>query len=196
MVRINSPQVKRVIIVHGWEGSPGGDWMPWLRNKLKNKGFDVIIPAMPNPDVPIFNDWLDKLKNEIANPDQNTYLIEHSLGCITILRFLESLRDKQKVGGVIFIAGFAHDLEYEGYKGELHSFFETPVNWNKIKSKANKFVIIHSKDDEWVPVKHNRIYQEKLGAESIVLDGYGHFSGDEGVTEVPVVLEKLLEIAK
>lgn len=151
---------------------------------------------MPNPDTPVFNEWFSKLREEITNPDENTYLVGHSLGCITILRFLESLDVNQKVGGAIFVAGFGHDLEYKGYNGELSSFFETPIDWEKIKTKANKFVVVHSRDDEWVPLEHNKLYQDKLGAESIILNGFGHFSGDDGVAELPVVLSKLLEIAK
>lgn len=188
--------MKRVFIIHGWEGNPNEGWFPWFKKELEQERFEVVIPAMPNSDTPVFDEWLLKLKGEIKNPDKNTYLVGHSLGCITILRFLETLNDDQKVGGAIFVAGFGHDLEYKGYKGELSSFFETPIGWNKIKTKANKFVIIHSKDDEWVAIEHNKIYEEKLGAESVVLNGFGHFTGDEGVTQVSIVLEKLLEIAK
>jgi len=151
---------------------------------------------MPNPDTPNLDKWLSKLKEAIVDPDENTYLVGHSLGCIAILRFLESLDEDQKIGGVIFVAGFGHDLEYEGYKGELSSFFASPTDWNKIKTKANKFVIIHSEDDPWVPIEHSKIYEEKLGAESIILNGYGHFTDGDGVTELPIVLSKLLEIAK
>lgn len=188
--------MKRVFIVHGWEGSPNKEWFPWLKKEVEQKGFDVSVPAMPNPETPTLDTWLSKLKEEIVNPDENTYLVGHSLGCITILRFLEILNDDQKVGGAIFVAGFGHDLEYQGYNNELQSFFETPIDWGKIKTKANKFVIIHSRDDEWVPIEHNRTYKERLGAESIILNGFGHFSGDEGVTKLPIALEKLLEIAK
>ncbi len=35
----------------------------------------------------------------IGNPDNETYLVGHSLGSPTILRYLESLQDDQMIGG-------------------------------------------------------------------------------------------------
>ena len=188
--------MKRVFIVHGWEGTPEKDWMPYLKHELVKRGFDAIVPRMPNTENPKMDEWVPYLNSQITNPDENTFIVAHSLGCITTLRVLEDFDDKQKIGGAIFVGGFGHDLNYKDYNGELASFFEKPIDWEKIKTRANKFVVIHSEDDEWVPVLHNKIYKDKLAAESIVLNGFGHFTAEEGSTEVPIVLQKLLEIAK
>lgn len=188
--------MKRVFVIHGWEGYPEGGWRPWLKNKLEEKGFDVTVPAMPDTANPTFNKWIPFLKNLVGKPDKDCYFVGHSLGCITILRYLESLKQNQKVGGVILVAGFGEDLDYKGYKGELTSFYEKPIDFEKIKKASKKFIAIHSTDDPYVDIKNNKLFVEKLGAESIIMDNMKHFSGDDGIMKLPIVLEKLLQASR
>src|SRR3989338_4810593 len=109
---------------------------------------------MPNSDNPTYGKWIPYLE-KIARPiSQNDYIVGHSLGCITILRFLENLQPGQKVGGVVLVAGFGTDLTYQGYQGELSNFFETPLNWNQIRENCQKFVVVQSNNDEWVPARY------------------------------------------
>lgn len=185
---------RRAILVHGWEGYPDEGWRPWLKGELEQRGFEVIIPAMPETATPTLETWLSFLTQIVGNPHEYTYFVGHSLGCITILRYLETLGDRQLVGGVVLVAGFGHDLEYESYKGELSSFFKAPLEWEKIKKHSKKFVAIHSTDDPYVSLKHNKLFQEKLGANSIIAEKMKHFSGSDGITKLPIVLRELLEM--
>ena len=187
--------MKRVISVHGWGGYPQEGWRPWLGKELSEKGFEFINPEMPYTENPTQDKWVTLLAETIGKPNGNTYLIGHSLGCITILRYLEGLKPDEKVGGVILVAGFGEDLEYNGYKGELSSFFQTEINWEEIKKHCNKFIAIHSKDDPWVLIKNNKLFEEKLGARSIIQNGMKHYSGDDGLTELPLVRDLILEIS-
>ncbi len=79
---------KRVFIIHGWEGSPQGDWFPWLKKELETKSFVVEVPIMPDTMHPTLEGWLGHLKKITGEPNENTYFIGHSLGVITILRYL------------------------------------------------------------------------------------------------------------
>lgn len=187
--------MKRVIIVHCWEGYPDYCWYSQTKKELEERGFEVSVPEMPETANPKLSGWLPKLKEVIGNTDENLYLVGHSLGCITILRFLENLEDNQKVGGVVFVAGFTDDL---GYK-ELANFFETEINFAKIKTKAKEFIAIHSDNDPYVDLKYGDIFKEKLEAEIIVLHNKGHFSGEvdneESCTSLPEVTEAILKIS-
>lgn len=186
----------RVFLIHGWEGHPEEGWRPWLKKKLEEKGFEVIVPAMPDTATPTMDKWVPYFAQTVGTPDENTYFVGHSLGCVTILRYLEILKEGEKVGGVVLVAGFGQDLEYEDYKGELSSFFTQPVNEQEIRKHCNKFVAIHSDNDPYVPLKHADIFKEKLGAEIIVQKGMKHFSGDDGITELPIVLDSVLKLIK
>lgn len=187
--------MKRVFLIHGWEGYPEEGWRPWLKKELENKGYEAIVPAMPDTATPTLEKWLPYLAEIVGALDKDCYFVGHSLGCIAILRYLETLKENQMVGGAILVAGFSHDLEYEGYKGELKSFFKTPLLWEKIKKHCKKFVVLHSYDDPYVPIKHADIFKDKLNADVIKMENMKHFSGSDGIMKLPIVLEKLLEIS-
>ena len=104
---------KRVFIVHRWEGNSQSDWYPYIRSELKNKGFIVEIPEMPDSLNPKIDKWVSTLKNLIKNPDSNTFFIGHSIGCQTILRYLDSLNKDIKIGGAIFVSGWFNIKYFE-----------------------------------------------------------------------------------
>lgn len=186
---------KRAIIVHCWSGYPDYCWYPSVKDSLERVGFSVTVPVMPDTDAPRLSEWLPKLKEVVGAPDEKTYLIGHSAGCITIMRYLESLPENYKLAGVVFVAGFTHDLGFE----ELKNFFKTPIDFDKIKSRAKHFVAIASNDDPFVPVDQAEVLKEKLGAEVIMIDNAKHFSGaadgEDSCTELPFVTESILNMS-
>lgn len=151
--------MKRVVIVHCWDGDPEYCWYPQTKKELEEKGFEVVVPEMPETGTPKLSLWLPKLQQVVPDPDEDLYLVGHSAGVITIMRYLEKLEDDQKVGGVVFVAGFTEDLGFE----ELKNFFVQPIDFEKIKSKAKNFVAIYSDNDPYVPLKFGDIFKEKIG---------------------------------
>ncbi len=203
--------MKRAVIVHCWDGYPDYCWYPQTKKELEEKGFKVLIPEMPETNLPKLSLWLPKLQETIGQPDQNLFLIGHSSGCITIMRFLETLGANQKIGGVVFVAGFTDDLGFP----ELSNFFETPIDFEKvklrvstdavsfpprrkIKTKAHHFVAIQSDDDPYVPLKYGDILKQKLGAKLITKHQMGHFSGPvdntTSCTSLPDVTQSILSM--
>ena len=187
---------KRVFLIHDWEGSPQRDWIPWLKNRLEQQGFAVFVPLMPIPDEPTLKGWVPFIAQRAGFPTKNDYFVGHSLGSIAILRYIETLRTTEEIGGAVLVAGFSHDLEYPGYYNELASFFKRPIKWEKIKSHCQKFIAIASDNDPYVPLAHGEILKENLGAELIVEHNMKHFSGDDGITQLPIVLESMLKISQ
>lgn len=184
---------KRVFFIHGWEGHPEEGWRPWLKNELEKRGFEVYIPAMPNTNHPNLNAWLKHLSKTVNVPDENCCFVGHSLGCITILRYFEALKNNQKVSGAVLVAGFTSNL---GYK-DLNSFFTKPINWKKITSHCKKFIAIHSDNDPWVSLHYGKeFFKEKLHAEIIIENNMKHFSGDDGINKLPSALKSVLKISK
>lgn len=189
--------MKRVIIVHCWSGTPDYCWYPWVKNELEAKGFEVIVPQMPETDKPKLALWLPKLTETVGEPNEETYLIGHSIGTVTIMRYLEQLPKGQKVGGAVLVAGFNDDLGFE----ELANFFQTSLDLAKIREKSMKgFVNIHSDDDQYVPAVHSKNLQDGLGGEAIMLHNKGHFSGpvdnEAACTELPEVVSAIEKLAK
>ena len=187
--------MKRVFLIHGWEGFPEEGWRPWLRKKLEDKGSEVIVPAMPDTKKPTQEVWLPFLQGLVGTPTKNDFFVGHSLGCITILRFIENLKEGEKIGGAVLIAGFGADLKYNGYKHELATFFDATINWAKIRSHCTKFISIHSSNDPWVSIENSELFKQMLNAETLVIPNMKHFSGDDGVNELPIALESVLKLS-
>jgi len=182
---------KRAFLIHGWEGSPEEGWRPWLKKELEKKGFKVFVPAMPETNNPHIDKWVPYLAGLVGNPTENDYFLGHSLGCITILRYLEGLKEGERVGGVILVAGFTDDLSYK----ELSSFFQKPIDFSKIKSHCKEFIAIHSDNDPYIALSYGDIFKEKLNAKLIIQHNMKHFSGDDNIVELPVALNTILGIS-
>ena len=187
--------MKRVFLIHGWEGYPEEGWRPWLRKKLEDKGFEVIVPAMPDTKKPTIEVWLPFLRNLVEKPTKDDFFVGHSLGCITILRFIEHLKEDEKVGGAVLIAGFGADLNYNGYNHELATFFNATINWAEIKKHCSKFVSIQSSNDPFVSIENNELFKLMLDARTVVVPDMKHFSGGYGIIELPIALEYVLKIS-
>ncbi len=184
---------KKVFLIHGWEGYPEEGWRPFLKKDLEKKGFEVFVPAMPDTENPKMDVWLEHLEKTVDVPTKECYFVGHSLGCITILRYLEGLEKQEKVGGVVLVAGFTSNLGFE----ELSSFFKNSVDWDKIKSHCSKFIAIHSDNDPYVSLHYGlEIFKKKLGAEVIIEHNKKHFSGDDGITELPCVFNAVLKLSE
>lgn len=188
---------KRVFIVHGWGGNPQEGWFPWIKGELENKGFVVEIPSMPDTENPKIETWIPYLAKNVGKIDENTFFVGHSIGCQTILRYLESLPKNDKVGGAVFVAGWFNlkDLDSEEKK-IAKPWIKTLINFENIKQHASKFTAIFSTNDPYVPLEDKNVFESKLGAKTIIEKDKGHFDENSGITQLPIALKSLLEIRK
>lgn len=187
--------MKRVFIIHGWEGFPEEGWFPWLKQELEAKGFAVQVPAMPDTETPVIEAWVAKLKEVVGTPDEHTYFVGHSIGCQAIMRYLQTIN--AKIGGVLFVGGWVNLLpasfEEEGAEAIARPWLDTPLDWDKLKQHT--FIAIFSDNDPFVPVADAKLFEEKLGATTIKVEKKGHFSGRDGIKKLSVVLDELLNMA-
>ncbi len=190
--------MKRAVIIHCWGGMPNYCWYPQTTVELEAAGFSVVVPEMPDTDHPRFDAWLAAATQSIGEPDEDLYLIGHSLGCITILRYLERLQAAQRVGGIVLVAGFAHSLGSD--YSEVDSFFQTPVNVAAVRTRAGSIVAIHSDNDPYVPMEYGEELKATYGAELMIKHQMGHFSGrvdsPESCTSLPDVSAAVIRMSE
>lgn len=179
---------KRAVLIHGYQGHPMHGWRPWLKEELQKNGWGVSVPAMPNADAPACEEWVETISQEVGGPSASCALVGHSLGCMAILRYLEGLAPGQKVGTVVLVAGFGRDIKMPA----LASFCALELDWATIRTHATRFEVIHSDNDPLLPLAEGEFVAERLGVK-VDVQHMGHFSSSEGTTQLPVVLEKLLE---
>lgn len=195
--------MKRVFIVHGWDGYPEEGWFPWLKQELEARGFRVVVPQMPSADEPVIEKWVSHLTHVVGVPDRETYFVGHSIGCQTIMRYLAGLPRDAHVGGVVFVAGFftLMNIDDANHQAIARPWLETSIDVARVRDVARENITaIFSKTDVWVPFLENeKVFREKLRARIIIEAGgepSGHFSGSDGVKELPVALDAVLKISQ
>ena len=179
----------KIYYVHGWaSNSIGPTWISWLKEECEKNGIEFIAFKMPNPGNPKISEWVEFLRDNIGELDEDTFLLGHSIGCQTILRYLESLPKDEKIGGCIFVAGWFNLLE-NAYEDENDKkiavpWIETDIDFNKVKKHTNNFVAIFSEDDPCVPVSDAELFKERLGARVIIKQHNGHFDDSKKIDEI------------
>ena len=192
--RPKQPATWRVIIVHGLRSHPADCWFPWLKQALEKRGFAVRVPRMPSPDAPEMKKWVATIARVVGEPDERTILVGHSLGVIALLRYLETLQSGFRVAGLVSVAGRVMGKPYKHYG--VSSFFQSPVRWNRIKSRVGTVRGIYSIDDPLVSTENGRMLQQKLGAKLILERNKGHFSRTDKVFALPIALRTVLALRK
>jgi predicted alpha/beta hydrolase family esterase len=183
--------MKRAIIVHQWMAGPDGDWRPWLKTELEKKGFEVLVPEMPDIDTPVIEAWIAKLSEVVGTPDKDTYFVGHSIGCQTILRYLENIQTP--VGGAVFVAGWFNLENLEDIETEeiAKPWIETSIDLEKVKKVLHKSTLLISDNDPFGCFEENKKKFTELGSKIITMKGGGHVSAEEGFTELPVGVTEL-----
>jgi len=113
---------------------------------------------------------------------------------------MEKLSLRIKIGGVIFIAPWIH-LKPETFEDKeteeiAKPWLETPINFERIKLRFKKMVCIFSDNDPFVPLSDKDIFNKKLDSEIIIEHKKRHFSGEDNIKDLPIALDKLIEISE
>lgn len=185
---------KRAIIIHCWGGSPHDGFYPWLATELEKNNFAVIVPEMPDTETPSIDAWVSHLAAVVGDADEHTFFVGHSIGCQTIMRYLETLPTDKKIGGAVFIAPWftLQELESAEEKDIVAPWLTTPIDFEKVTSHTKNFFALFSDDDPFVPLENKKLFEERLGAQTAVEHGKGHFTEGDGAKELPIALEKIL----
>lgn len=191
--------MKRVFIIHGWGGSPREKIHEWLSNELRNRGIQTFVLEMPNTENPTIDSWISFLEDNVGICNEETFFFGHSIGCQTIMRYLERLADNEKAGGAVFLAGWFNLDNMESEEEEIIAkpWIDTKIDFDKIKKTCKNFEVIISDDEPYGFVEENfNSFKNNLNANITIEHNKGHFTEEEGITQIPLVLTKLLEMMK
>ena len=182
--------MKRVILIHGWGGSSKDNWFPWLKDELEKYGYQVIVPDMQETDSPIIEKWVKCLSDNIDELGENTYFVGHSVGCQTILRYLEKV--DTPVGGAIFVAGWFNleNMEDETEENIAKPWIEIPINIEKIKSVLPKSTLIISDNDDYGAFEENKQKFKEFVTKEVILHNAEHITG----LKYPEILSETLSM--
>ncbi|KYG64825.1 hypothetical protein AZI86_11525 [Bdellovibrio bacteriovorus] len=178
----------KVFINHGYMASPDSHWFPWLKKQIEKEGGQVDVLQMPETNSPKAPAWNEVLKKEIKTPNEHTYFVGHSLGCINLLNYLSSLPESTRIGGIICVSGFSESLPNLTL---LNEFTAKKYDVNRLKKIAAQRVVIVAEDDQIVAPEITARLSKELEAPLHRIKKGGHFLDSDGFTEFPLVFSEL-----
>lgn len=191
--------MNKIYIIHCWDGTKEDGWYPWLDNELSNENNKVYRLNMPNTANPKIEEWVSFLDKQIETLDDKTYFIGHSIGCQTILRYLQT-KDICKIGGILFVAPWLDLLDYAIEDEESYNtaqpWLTIPIDFKKIKKFTNNISCIFSDNDYFVSLDQKDIFEELLNVKTIIVNNKGHISQDDNVYELKEILEECKKMIK
>ncbi|OGL66990.1 hypothetical protein A2856_00660 [Candidatus Uhrbacteria bacterium RIFCSPHIGHO2_01_FULL_63_20] len=179
----------RVILVHGFNSSPEGQFIPWLAPALKDRGFEVVTPRLDlklseEGDLKI-PELVEQMRGQAGFITSEDVLVGHSLGAFMVLQYLEGVEMTETPRAVVMVAP-----PWKVSKPELRRLFIVDLDADVLMWKAREYVVVHSKDDTMVPIEHARKLAEAFRAKFVETDGNGHFMGEQ----YPVLVEVIEDI--
>ncbi len=186
--------MKTIYLVHCWGGTSKDGWYPWIKEEISGEHINVETFDMPNTDKPDIKEWIDNLEKKVLNLDENTYFIGHSIGCQTIMRYLEN-KNVNKIGGILFVAPWIELLPYaindeESYK-IAYPWLNTQINFESIKKLTDNITCIFSDNDYFVSSNQKEKFKELLNAKIITVKNKGHISMEDNVYELDEILKEM-----
>lgn len=183
---------KKVFLIHGFQGTPNGGWRPYLMAELDKYDIYACALSMKNPNEPQLSEWLEEIKRHVdANPNDEIYLLGHSLGGTAILRFIEQF-DYKNIKGIVIASAPCHKNENE----KIRTFLNTDFNWSVMKGKVQNVVVIQGSDDPHVPMSDAEEITKELDGKLIVITNGKHLNGSAGFTQLPEALSALIDMLK
>lgn len=187
--------MRKIYLVHCWDGTSSDGWYPWIAESLKDDNTEVIKFNMPNTSKPKMAEWIETLNNKVKNLNNETYFIGHSIGCQTIMRYLET-KETIKIGGILFVAPWLdllpEAIEDEDSYNTAQPWLTMPMDFEKIKKFTNNINCIFSDNDYFVSLEQEKEFKDKLNAKTVVVKNKGHISQEDNVYE----LQEILDLSK
>ncbi|MDE1967232.1 MAG: class I tRNA ligase family protein, partial [Patescibacteria group bacterium] len=166
----------RFVIIHGYGGSAGKNFIPWLKAELEKRGHDVETPELPNTKHPIESEQVDHvLKN--CRLDENTVVIGHSLGAVVAMKALMKL--KKPISGLVLVAA-AMDPKHGKKHREYWEHFDFKFEYDLIRKLTGGKIAILSDSKEPQRRPYLKALSDSLEARLVETTGVEeHFCADQ-----------------
>jgi predicted alpha/beta hydrolase family esterase len=170
-------------VLHGWTGSGPDHWQTWLARRLAERGEKVAYPALPRPDEPRLDEWLEALREELARLGGERVVLCHSLACILWLQHARST--EERVDRVLLVAPPSPSVELPGVEG----FFPLEVTAEDVGRAAASTRLVCAPADPYCPEGADTLFGRPLGLPTDVVPGGSHLNTDAGYGPWPAVEE-------
>lgn len=183
--------MNNMFIIHGYQANINSHWFDWLAKEMAYYHYQVEIIYLPNTHHPQTSNWYaaldDRLKSKL---NENTLIVAHSLGVITILNYLSHQQFTPKIKGLFLISGFNETLDN---LPELDTYIkQTNVRCDKVNSQ--NVVTIAASEDPIVDVEATKRLSNELVVSTQIINHNGHFLDTEGYHTFEFLKDQIIAI--
>ena len=179
----------KIFIIHGYQSSPEQHWFPWLAKKIEQMGSQFEIVHLQGSDQPDFATWRQNLEAQVHPLNEQTIIVAHSLGCISVLDYLSEALNGRLIKAIFMVAGFNEKLTA---LPELNQFVQqAKLNDALLRFRIQQRYSLFSCNDPFVPAPLSIRFGQLLNAQMIEVKKAGHFMQSDGLSEFPQLWEKL-----
>ena len=176
---------RKAILFHGTGAHPGVVWLPWLRDRLAQRGYTVESPHYPDLNVEPIATFLPQVMARHTF-DENTVLVGHSGGAALLLAILEHI--DAPVDQAILVAGYSSRPN-----SSEEPVLQDAYNWQAIRGHVRDIYFINSRTDPYgCDDSQGRVMLEQLGGTQIVRDD-GHFGDIDQPYSSFELLDRLID---
>lgn len=180
---------KRAVILHGTDGNPEINWLPWAKRELESRGFEVFVPLLPENHTPNKAVYEQSIRDSGWDFADNL-VIGHSSGATTALNLFAS-EWFPVVQETILVGTFLNERALEGASwyvpGQFDNLFPTGgFDITAIKQKAGTIHFIHGDNDPYCLLTDTLEFANQTGGEVLVVKEGLHLSSNR--SELPELL--------
>ncbi|MBI2641044.1 alpha/beta hydrolase [Candidatus Roizmanbacteria bacterium] len=193
------------VIFHGSFGSPEGNWLPQLKERLEKLGQTVIAPQFPIEDWNKFTaagksaipkkqtleNWLAFFQKKVLpqlKKGNKLCFIGHSIGPLFILHVVE--RFNLTLDCAIFVSPFFVNPP-KVWQIDLvnKSFYRTDFDFGKLKKCISTSYVLYSDSDPYVNKNQSILFAKSLDSSLILVRKAGHMNSEVNLNEFPLVFD-------
>jgi predicted alpha/beta hydrolase family esterase len=139
---------------------------------------EVRYPAMPNEDDAPYEEWRQRIEQELSAMPGPVAVVGHSVGASVVIKWLSEREDQEAIAGVFLAAcpfWGGDGWRYEGYEAlELQPGFATRL------PAGVPVYLYHCRDDSTVPFEHLALYARAMPQATVrAFDEGGHQLDDD-----------------
>lgn len=169
---------KKVLILHGLNGSSFPHWQAQLASDLIQNNYIVSFPELPNKNSPNLEEQKEFLKKEIEHFKPNI-VVCHSLANILWFHTCDELNIK--LDKLMLVAPVRNEV-----LEDAKSFFPYPIAKDL---KANEVIMAASTNDPYMSIEEAIQLQSKLNIGMKIMENAGHINADSGFGKLDCALD-------
>lgn len=187
--------MSNLFIIHSYNADTKESFGPYLAQKGKELGLDVVFPDFPIRKEADYYKW-SKIMNQYLLSGQlnsDSIIVAHSLGTHFIPKYLAEKNISIKL--YISCAGFINDNSgRDDLQEVVNDFKPNDEEINKAIKLIEHRYSIYSNDDHMNPQEELEYYADSFQAEKVFIPNVGHLGKRSGIKELPEAIEVIRNI--